>query len=88
VDPRQWTRRSGWKEYQARALLEKARVVNSGNELLWEESVGVEKRSGGAAQAKTMLARAFQECPSSGLLLLMMIWAEPRAGGRRGAWMC
>ena len=67
------------KSIKARALLEKARLVNSGNELLWAESVGVEERSGGAAQAKTMLARALQECPSSGLLWSMAIWAEPRA---------
>jgi pre-mRNA-processing factor 6 len=67
------------KSIKARALLEKARLVNSGNELLWAESVGVEERSGGAAQAKTMLSRALQECPSSGLLWSMAIWAEPRA---------
>ena len=67
------------KSIKARALLEKARLVNSGNDLLWAESVGVEERSGGAVQAKTMLSRALQECPSSGLLWSMAIWAEPRA---------
>ena len=41
--------------------------------------MGVEERSGGAVQAKTMLSRALQECPSSGLLSSMAIWAEPRA---------
>jgi pre-mRNA-processing factor 6 len=67
------------KSIKAHALLEKACLVNSGNELLWAESIGVEGRSGGAAQAKTMLLRALQECPSSGLLWSMAIWAEPRA---------
>jgi pre-mRNA-processing factor 6 len=34
------------KSIKACALLEKARLINLGNELLWAESVGVEKRSG------------------------------------------
>ena len=67
------------KSIKARALLEKARLVNPNNELLWAESIGVEERSGGAVQAKTMLSRALQECPSSGILWSMAIWAEPRA---------
>ena len=58
------------KSIKARALLEKARLVNSGNELLWAESIGVEKRSGSAAQAKTMLSRALQECPTYIILSL------------------
>jgi len=45
------------KSIKARALLEKARLVNPANDLLWAEAVGVEERSGGAAQAKTVLAR-------------------------------
>jgi len=46
--------------------------------VLWAEAVGVEERSGGTAQAKTVLARGLQECPTSGLLWSMAIWAEPR----------
>ena len=42
---------------KARALLEKARLVNPKQEDLWGEAVGVEERSGGAAQAKALLAR-------------------------------
>ncbi|KAH9173056.1 PRP1 splicing factor, N-terminal-domain-containing protein [Lactarius sanguifluus] len=38
-----------------------------------QEAVGIEERSGASAQAKALLARALQECPSSGVL-----W--------RGAW--
>ncbi|TFK61343.1 hypothetical protein BDN72DRAFT_965230 [Pluteus cervinus] len=72
------------KSIKARSLLEKARLVNPANELLWAESVGVEERSGaGSAQAKAMLARGLQECPNSGILWSMAIWAEPRAA-RKG----
>jgi pre-mRNA-processing factor 6 len=82
------------KSIRARALLEKARQVIKNSDILWAESVGVEERSGGAAQAKAMLARGkllifscswysncisgLQDCPSSGLLWSMSIWAEPR----------
>ena len=45
------------KSIKARALLERARMVNPVSEQLWAESVGVEERSSGAAQAKAMLAR-------------------------------
>ena len=53
-------------------------MVNPGVDTLWAEAVGVEERAGGAGQAKAMLARALQECPSSGLLWSMAIWAEAR----------
>ena len=49
------------KSIKARALLDKARLANSANDILWAETVGVEERSGGAAQAKTVLARG--TCP-------------------------
>ncbi|KAJ7873267.1 PRP1 splicing factor, N-terminal-domain-containing protein [Mycena olivaceomarginata] len=65
------------KSIKARAILEKARLVNPANDVLWAEAVGVEERSGGAAQGKAMLARSLQECPTSGLLWSMSIWAEP-----------
>lgn len=45
------------RSIKARALLDKARLANSGSDVLWAEAVGVEERSGGAAQAKTVLAR-------------------------------
>ncbi|KAJ2928272.1 hypothetical protein H1R20_g8821, partial [Candolleomyces eurysporus] len=68
------------KSIKARALLEKARLAVPKDERLWAESARVEERSSGAgsAQAKSMLARALQECPTSGLLWSMSIWAEPR----------
>ncbi|KAK0440011.1 PRP1 splicing factor, N-terminal-domain-containing protein [Desarmillaria tabescens] len=64
------------KSIKARALLEKARQVNPGNELLWLESIGVEERSGGGAGQ--VLARALQDCPTSGVLWSKSIWSEPR----------
>ncbi|KAJ8508012.1 hypothetical protein ONZ45_g9676 [Pleurotus djamor] len=73
------------KSIKARALLEKARLVNPANDELWAESVRVEERAAktsstaqAQAQAKSMLARGLQECPTSGTLWSMAIWAEPR----------
>jgi len=66
------------KSIKARALLDKARLLNPANDLLWAEAVKVEERSGGVAQAKAILARGLQECPASGLLWSMSIWSEPR----------
>lgn len=66
------------KSIKARALLEKARLVNPANDELWAESVGVEERSGSAVQAKAMLSRGLQDCPASGLLWSLSIWSEPR----------
>ncbi|KAI0260679.1 PRP1 splicing factor, N-terminal-domain-containing protein [Gloeopeniophorella convolvens] len=64
------------KSIRARALLEKARLVNPKSDVLWVEAVGVEERSGAAGKA--LLARALQECPTSGPLWSMAIWAEAR----------
>ncbi|KAH8930393.1 hypothetical protein BT69DRAFT_1235003 [Atractiella rhizophila] len=62
---------------KARALLEKARARNEKDEQLWLESIRVEERAG-TGQAKAMLARGLQECPSSGLLHTHAIWLEDR----------
>ncbi|KAF8483096.1 hypothetical protein F5888DRAFT_1812628 [Russula emetica] len=57
------TRRGGREEsIRARALLEKARLVNPKSDVLWAEAVRVEERSGAPAQGKALLARALQEC--------------------------
>jgi pre-mRNA-processing factor 6 len=65
---------------RSRALLEKARMHNAKSDLLWDEAACVEERSegSGTAQAKMLLARALQECPSSGLLHAHAIWLEPK----------
>ena len=66
------------KSIRARALIEKARLVNPKNDVLWAEAVGIEERSGASPQAKALLACALQECPGSGVLWSMAIWAEAR----------
>ena len=48
------------KRIMARALLNKARLANHNNELLWAESVLLEERAGQPNQAKSNLARG--EC--------------------------
>ncbi|PPQ84760.1 LOW QUALITY PROTEIN: hypothetical protein CVT25_007539 [Psilocybe cyanescens] len=66
------------RSIRARALLEKAQLVNPANEVLWAEAVAVEECAAVAA-AKAMLSRALQECPSSGLLWALALWSELRA---------
>ncbi|KAG5221482.1 Pre-mRNA-processing factor [Salix suchowensis] len=63
------------KSIKARCLMEKARLVNPANDELWAEAVHVEERAAitssttqAQAQAKAMLARGLQECPTSGVL--------------------
>lgn len=73
---------------KSRALLEKARMQNPKNDILWRESIKVEERAANASgsgntQAKTMLARAQQDCPTSGILWDMAIWMES-GSGRKG----
>ncbi|EPQ26135.1 uncharacterized protein PFL1_06343 [Pseudozyma flocculosa PF-1] len=65
-------------QIRARAILEKARLLNPKNDELWSESASVEERSGSVAQARTMVSRGLQECPTSGLLWSQSIWMEPK----------
>jgi len=65
------------RSIKAHVLLNKARQANPGNDVLPAETARVEERSrAGSAQAKATL---LQECPSSGLLWLMVVWVELRA---------
>ncbi|KAK9825509.1 hypothetical protein WJX74_002649 [Apatococcus lobatus] len=66
----EWKANSGSR---ARALLEQARLKNAANEHLWLAAVRTEQQLGGAGSkgADALMARALQECPTSGLL-----WAE------------
>ncbi|UZJ57256.1 hypothetical protein CBS101457_006576 [Exobasidium rhododendri] len=63
---------------RARAILEKARLTIAKNDVLWNESASVEERSDSIQQAKMMIARGLQECPSSGLLYAHSIWLEAK----------
>ena len=49
------------KSIKARALLERARMVDPASEQLWAEAVGIEERSGGPTHAKAILARGTNE---------------------------
>src|ERR1700761_3902410 len=54
------------------------RLLRRACSLRWAAAVGIEARSGASAQAKALLARALQECPGSGVLWSLAIWAEAR----------
>jgi len=66
---------------KARALLEKARLQNPQNPDLWLEAIKVELRStasGSGKIAQTMLAKALQDCPTSGKLWALAIQMEKK----------
>jgi pre-mRNA-processing factor 6 len=63
---------------KARSLLELARLKNPKNPDLWLESTRLERRTGNGKLADSLLARALQECPSSGPLLAENILTAPR----------
>eukprot|EP00980_Cylindrotheca_fusiformis_P017965 scaffold5707_cov112-Cylindrotheca_fusiformis.AAC.4 len=63
---------------KARSLLELARLKNPKNEQLWLEAVRLESRSNNPKLAETLMARALQDCPNSGLLLAETIYTAPR----------
>lgn len=56
---------------KARSTVEVARLQNPKNEFLWLEAVRLERRAGNTKGADSLMARALQECPGSGVL-----WAE------------
>lgn len=58
---------------KARSLLELARLKNKKNHMLWVESIRLETRAGNEKLALTLMARALQECPLSGILLAEQI---------------
>ncbi|MCP4732741.1 MAG: tetratricopeptide repeat protein, partial [Bosea sp.] len=51
---------------KARSLLELARLKNAKNPELWLEAIRLERRAGNEKLAVSLMARALQECPSSG----------------------
>lgn len=63
---------------KARSLLELARLKNQKNPELWLEAIRLERRAGNEKLALTLMARALQECPSSGRLLAENITTAPR----------
>ncbi|KAL3802177.1 hypothetical protein HJC23_001721 [Cyclotella cryptica] len=63
---------------KARSLLELARLKNPKNDELWVEAIRLERRAGNDKLAISLMARALQECPASGLLLAENIITAPR----------
>lgn len=63
---------------KARSLLELARLKNAKSPELWVEAIRLERRAGNEKLAITLMARALQECPKSGLLLAENITTSPR----------
>ena len=63
---------------KARSLLELSRLKNPKNPELWVEAIRLERRAGNDKLAVTLMARALQECPTSGLLLAENISTAPR----------
>ncbi|KAJ3069101.1 hypothetical protein HDU98_007829 [Podochytrium sp. JEL0797] len=63
---------------KARALLEKARLLNPKQPELWCEAIRVESRAGNQTIAESLISKAIQECPTSGLLWSEAILTESR----------
>lgn len=63
---------------KARSLLELARLKNPKSPELWVEAIRLERRAGNDKMAITLMARALQECPKSGILLAENISTSPR----------
>uniref|UniRef100_H2ZEY5 Pre-mRNA-processing factor 6 n=1 Tax=Ciona savignyi TaxID=51511 RepID=H2ZEY5_CIOSA len=64
---------------KARAVLEKARLKNPNCPELWLASIRLEWNADIKNIAKSLMARALQECPSSGLLWAEAVFIEGRA---------
>ena len=65
---------------KARSVLERGRLKNPTNDVLWLASVFLEKRNSSAEIADRLLSRAMQECNASGKL-----WAEAIESASRPA---
>jgi pre-mRNA-processing factor 6 len=64
---------------KARSLLDKAKLRNPKNAALWVALVRLEHRNGNESLVQMNLAKALQECPTSGLILAETIDMEPAA---------
>jgi pre-mRNA-processing factor 6 len=63
---------------KARSLLEVARMQKRKSPELWLEAIRLERRTGNAKLADSLMAKALQECPASGILLAEHIRTAPR----------
>lgn len=62
---------------RARTILQKARVKFAQNDQIWHASIKLELSSENQQIAAHLLARALQECPTSGILWALAIEIEP-----------
>jgi pre-mRNA-processing factor 6 len=72
------TAKYGAGSTKARSLLELARLQNPKNPELFLEAIRLERRNGNDKLAETLMAKALQECPTSGALLAENIMTSPR----------
>jgi len=63
---------------KARSFLELSRLRNPNNPELWLEAIQLERRAGNENLAVTLMSRALQECPLSGILLAETILTAPK----------
>ena len=68
---------------KGRSMLELARLKNPKSDVLWRAAVRLEVASGNDKVAATLMAKALQECPDSGLLWAEEVRTAPRPA-RRG----
>jgi len=64
---------------KARTILELARLKNAKHPELWLAAIRLERRAGNYKLAENLSAKAFQECPDSGLLWADQIASAPAA---------
>jgi len=63
---------------KARSFLELSRLKNPNNPELWLQAIRLERRAGNENLAVTLMSRALQECPLSGILLAENILTAPK----------
>lgn len=68
---------------KARSVLEVARLKNPKSPQLWLEAVQLEARSGAHALSQSLLAKALQDCPTSGILWAENIRSAPKPQQKR-----
>ncbi|KAK9448472.1 PRP1 splicing factor, N-terminal-domain-containing protein [Limtongia smithiae] len=63
---------------RCRSVLERAALANPKSPRLWLERIRVERRHGNVNQAKNLVAKALQECPTASYVWAESVAMEPR----------
>ncbi|OXB72732.1 UNVERIFIED_CONTAM: hypothetical protein H355_012073 [Colinus virginianus] len=69
---------------QARAVLEKARLLNPKQPELWRAAIQIELKAGNPQMALHVASKAVQECPTSGLVWAEAIFLEEKSAQTNG----